>query len=197
MTARRRSASTRSAFSSKRRPKRYVEFRPSETEDIRYLWAAYRKGALDDLHPVFEEDLSQQDFEAAIHKVVSDNGWFAWTFIAEAGERGFLPIGVAFAWSRGRVIEMAHVVWFPWASPRNIWESSLNFYETMRKAVTDQMKEIDDPTRYFIVLEYARFEERRFFEKMCDRKVMRKVGHISGLYPDQTCVMFQTLSPVR
>ncbi len=108
-----------------------------------------------------------------------------------------MPVGVCFAWLRGRIIEIASIVWFSWSSDRNRWEAAVNFFDSMRKSVFDEEKDIVDPTRYFLVLEYAKFEDKRFFERMSDQKIMRKIGHIIDLYPDRNCVMFQTRSPVK
>lgn len=148
------------------------------------------------MHDIFVEDMDQQKFEGALVRVVAENSWAAWTLIAEVEGRGYMPVGVVFSWVRGRVIETAHIEWFPWASPRNIWEASLNFYDSVRKTVADMARDISDPLRYFIVLEFARFDDRAFFERLVDKKIMRKIGHVKGLYDGQTCVMFQTNSPV-
>ena len=119
-----------------------------------------------------------------------------WTFFAET-DKGIIPIGFCMAWTRGRIVEIADIVWFPWASKRNVWESALNFYDSLRKKEADTEREPTDPARYFVVLEYARFRDKRFFERMVDKKILRKVGHVNDLYPDEVSVLFQTRSPVR
>ena len=91
---------------------------------------------------------------------------------------------------------MGDMVWYPRASDRNTLESALNLFDTIRKQVFDTKKEVGDPLRYFTALEFSRIEDKRFFERIADRGVLRKVGHIVDLYANGPAVLFQTKSPV-
>lgn len=162
---------------------------------MKYLWAAYRKGALDEFHPAFSENLDAREFREVFAVILMENGWNDWILLTET-KRGFEPIGFITAWPRGRIIEIADMVWFPWASKRNIWESAFNFFDSMRKKVADEASDPKDPMRYFVVFEYARYRDKKFFERMVNKGVLKRVGHINDLYPAEPAVMFQTKSPV-
>lgn len=166
-----------------------------EEDSLKYIGAAWKKGSLDELHSVFLEEMTPQEFRIVFVEWLK-NFEAGWVFLAET-DKGIIPVGFCTAWVRGRIIEIADIVWFSWASRRNVWESAVNFYDSMRKKVFDDKHDPADPMRYFVVLEYAMFRDKRFFERMADRGIMRKIGHIHDIYPDEVSVMFQTKTPVR
>lgn len=163
-----------------------MEFRGIEDSDYRYFWAAYKKGAFREIEEI-PDDLGPQEFVDAFLDQIEARGLaHGWTFLAPS-TRGYEPVGFAWAWGRGRVIEIADMIWFPWASSRNIVESTANFMNSMRKIAPDPTR----PDDRFLVWEYARMKDKRFFEIMCRLGIMRRVGHIHGLYKEPA-VMFET-----
>ena len=166
---------------------RFVEFRGIEDSDYRHFWAAYRKGALKDIEEL-PDDLGPQEFIDAFLDQIERLGLsHGWTFLAPS-KSGYMPVGFAWAWSRGRVIEIADIIWFPWASSRNILESTANFMNSMRKMAPNPMK----PEQKFLIWEQARMKDKKFFETMCRLGIMRRVGHVHGLYSEGPAVMFET-----
>lgn len=147
---------------------------------IKYIWAAYRRGALNEFAPVFEtEGLKPQEFSEAFMAHVAANFQEAWVIETETTE-GFKPAGFIVAWTRGRVVEIAEMIWFSWATGRNVFEAVVHFMEQARR---DGL----------VVFEYARFEDKRFFERVCSLGVMRKIGHSHSLYPETRAVIFETV----
>lgn len=187
--------STKSSSGSSPRRKRYVEFRPFQPEDLKWIGAAWAKGALDDYDEIFRQEMSPQEFKETFIRHFEENFNAGWTFFA--GTEDIKPIGFAVAWMRGRVMEMGAFEWFPWASPRNILESSANFLDLTRKSVWDMERDVGDPLRYFTVLQFAHMKDNKFYTSLCKRGILRRVGHLTDFYPEAPCVLFQTKSPLR
>lgn len=161
-----------------------------EVSDYRHIWAAYRKGALSEIKEI-PQDLDPDAFVEAFVATIESRGLaHAWIFLAPS-IRGYEPVGFAWAWGRGRVIEMSDMVWFPWASSRNVLESTANFMNSVRKIAPDPKR----PDQRFLVWEFATMRDKRFFEMMCRLGIMRKVGHVHGLYEGEPAVMFETREP--
>lgn len=188
------SKSTKSSSASRGR-RRYVEFRLSEPDDLKYLWAAYRKGAFNHIHPVFLEDLSTQEFKDAMALYLEEGGFTPWTMVAETKD-GVRPVALLLGLVTERVINLAKLVPFPWASPRNVLESMSNALDTIRKQVYDESLEIDDPLRYVMAILFTDYRDKKFYEKIQDMGILRKVGHVYHMHPE-TNILFQTRSPVR
>ena len=178
-SASRKPASTRKTGLKKVLARR-IDIHPLDEEHIKYIWAAYRRGALKGFAESLEvEGLKPHDFAQAFLDHVAANFQEAWVLFAETRE-GFQPAGFIVAWTRGRVVEIAEMIWFPWATPRNVFEAVVHFMEGARK---DGL----------VVFEYARFEDKRFFERVSSLGVMRKIGHSHSLYPDRRAVIFETM----
>lgn len=141
---------------------------------MRYLWAAYKKGALAVMGEPFDGDeLRPADFEEAFLEHVGANfngGWVA--------EKDGTPLGLILGWVRGRVIEVGDMIWFPWASARNVYEAVVRYMDDMRGD--------------YVVLEFARLKDKKFFERVASHGIMRKVGHAHSIYPDGPAVIFET-----
>lgn len=128
--------------------------------------------------------------------VLAESGLTLWTFVGETKD-GVIPVGMAAGWTVGRVVSVSKMIAFPWASNRNIIESVANGFNTMRKRVFDEFLDIDDPNRYFLVLSFTEFRDKKFYEKIEDMKIIRKVGHVFDMQPDGTSILFQTRTPVK
>ena len=168
---------------------RDVEYRPSEAEDIKYMWAAYKKGGLEELN--FPEDLNVAEFKEMLAQTILEQGWFMWTLIVNK-----MPVGVVAGWVSGRQITMSVAMHFPWSSKRNRWESIVAFLDGLRKQAIDQSKDVNDPLRYPVILEFAHFKDKKFWERMADKGIMRRVGHVHYL-EEKPSVLFQARSPVK
>lgn len=90
---------------------------------MRWLWAAYLTGVWKDL---LTEGLSRDEFAVTVADLLGavDHDWI----FEVQGEKGLQPIGLVTADNRfaGHGIEV-HADWFPWASARNILESTVQF----------------------------------------------------------------------
>lgn len=147
---------------------RYPNVRKIDDDDTRYFWAMHRKEV--------DEAVTPEEFRLWFSdlKAQFDKGW-----IVEAPtSRGIMPVGSVFGVSTGHYFEASHVIWFPWATARNKLEATVSFFNKLRNEM--------------LILFHCPKEERRFFEKVSDHGVLRKVGHIHDLYDGEPAVQFQT-----
>lgn len=151
---------------------------------------------LKDIHAVFGETLDQQSFEAALGDLLEIQGWSIWMLETEVSKKGYMPVGFCTGWFLGNALVMSKGVFFRWASPRNIRDVLFHFFNEMRKTVIDEDREVSDPLRYMTVLQFAHFDDKKFYESMADHGILRKVGHLHDL-EEKPSVVFQTRSPVR
>lgn len=141
--------------------KRWVEFRPIEDEDIRYLWAAYKKNTFDGY---VKKDLTAKEFKIEITELMLNSYSGVYVCLANT-KQGFVPVGVIpvagiyLGWMIG------DVRWFPWASTRNIIESFVNFINEMKKEV--------------YLLGYCSDKDKDFFVYMAKHGIIRRVGSIN------------------
>lgn len=161
-----------------------VRFVATSEEDMKAYYKAYQMGSFDVLGAA--NDLSFDDFKVSFAYYLSANKCTSVTFkITKDGAE--LPIGVGIIWVRGRIIQNENLIWFPWATPRNILESCINYFDTFRNA-----KEKISGANYKI-LEFAMEQDVKFFDKLVQMGILEKVGKISGLYLDkQDCTLYTT-----
>lgn len=145
----------------------YREFQP---EDEKYFWAAYQKGALD-----IEPGMNKQQFHETLAAARDAADWFT---LFAGTSRGNIPVGAIRAMIGERMME-PHVVWFPWASPRNKLESIANF--------------LNESGRVWLVLVITRFAERAMYARLCEAGYLRHCGSIKGYYPDDDAAIYQTV----
>lgn len=162
--------------------KRNIEIRPIEQEDIKYAWAAYKKGSLKDIGGPFNDDgLSALQFKDVFELFVLKNSDAAWTVIANTKD-GRLPIGFVFGgWAPQEVFMIiVGIVWFSWASKRNVVEATVCFFNKIR--------------RQFKCMGFAVGEHKILYEVCCMHGVMRRVGtsYLSG----QPTAIFEVKSDV-
>lgn len=164
-----------------------------EASDFAYVGAAWKMRALDHLDPLFTEDMTPDEFRQAFTWWVHHNfGIFSlgadmkpevtgvgiWTILARSTRDREEPVGFILGWVRGRVIEIGGMVWFPWASRRNIIEGAVNFFAKMRHEAC--------------VLEHAEEKDRDFFNMICRHGVMRRVGTSHEIYPGAKALIYET-----
>ena len=142
-------------YSRPRALSRKPSFRDWEEGDIRYVWASYSLGGFEG---AFEADLSGLEFEEAFLDRVGE-GVGAFTLFAP--NKDDAPVGLMLvAGFDGNL--WPHVIWFPWASPRNKIEVVLRFLNDMRRDAK--------------LVVAAETKDRDFFVTMCRYGVMRRIG---------------------
>ena len=121
-----------------------------------------------------ERDLSPQDFlEEFIVKTSNADKIY---LIVGKTKRGEIPIGVLFFVERN-IVDL-HVEWFPWASSRNIIESSARVLQDLKKD-------------YNIVITIK--DNRDHFILLCRYGLLRSVGKIHNYYGTETGHVFQSV----
>ena len=139
---------------------RNITFRPIEAGDVKYAWAAYKLGKL----PTFPTDMSAPHFKDAFEMFVLCNTHAAWTVISSK------PIGFVFGyWAPGNAyMIIAEVVWFPWATKRNIIEGCMTFFNQIRKEIP--------------VMGFATDEHKGMYDVCCMHGIMSRAGtsHCTG-----------------
>jgi hypothetical protein len=155
-----------------------VRFGPTIKEDVCVYHKAYLLGSFDGI-PGFKElqqDLSLESFEQIFVDYVHANNLCSVTFYAFID--GFeIPIGIGMYWPRGRILQLADLIWFPWATKRSIYESSLGFFDNVRKT-----KFSEESQECYKILKFARIEDEKFFDRLVDLNVLVKVGKLDGIY---------------
>ena len=163
---------------------RKTHFRPTEKEDVQYAWAAYKSGMLESMGPPFDgEDMAPETFQAEFEAQLDVVYHAAWTLFAETGN-GYLPSGLVLGfWSHpdpnyGRFMNIGDMIWFPWASDRNKIEMAVRFFNDIRKEVP--------------MVEYAKMDDKRFFETIAKHGIMRRVGTMHNIYDGAPAAVFET-----
>jgi hypothetical protein len=154
-----------------------VDFRPIEALDMRWVFAAYKAGALTSMG--FADGLGVLEFKEAFEAHVLANYDAAWSLFAMT-TKGFVPVGIVFG-ARPAVAPymiVAGVVWFPWASNRNIIEALVNFFNVIRK--------------HYPLMLYALPEHRRAYEVCCMHSILHRVGTSHIVFPGKSAAVFET-----
>lgn len=164
---------------------RRLSFRPIENEDVRYAWAAYKKGSLAPMAGVFTETgMSAGQFREAFETTVLTRYHAAWTLFAES-VKGFLPVGFVFAFHShsdpvlSPFMIVGDIVWCPWATPRNRMESAVNFFNMIRHEIP--------------MVDYAHGDEnKKFMEMLARHGIMRRVGTTFNVVKGEGVAVFET-----
>ncbi len=155
--------------------KRKPSYRGIEEGDLRYLWAAYKRGAL--IGVGIPGYLTPDEFSSFVDKKVSASCHMAWAMLM-----GDKPVGFVFgAWSPSvkQVLEIVLVVWMPWASRRNIIESAVNFIREIRKE--------------YRCMGYALPEHRGLYEVAAKHGLVRRIGTSYNAIPGRPTAMFESI----
>ena len=151
--------------------KRGCEFRPFAQTDLKYLWAAYKRGAFDAVPEFAPPGLDAVGFsEAAIAFIEQfiGRGGEMYSLIGRT-EHGRIPVGMVILLLGGDFAE-PHVTWFPEASPRNRLELALAF--------------LVEQKRHHKLLIWVRQRDWKLFNHLCKYGVIRTVGKYRGYFPD-------------
>ena len=172
------SASKKSASTGKvkARPKlkrilrRGGHYRLVEERDARWLYAAYKKGTFKEI----ERDLTPQEF---IDRFI-DNTRLADKIYIVVGKtkRGEIPVGVVLLLEKNAVD--LHAEWLPWASDRNILESSVRIIHDLKKD-------------HNIVITIS--DKRDHFIHLCRYGLLRSVGKLYNYFDNETAHIFQSV----
>jgi hypothetical protein len=164
---------------------RKLDYRPIEQEDIKYLWAAYKKGALASMGAEWgDPTLNADDFTLSFKAEVMANYAAAWTLFAGT-PKGFLPVGVVLAFFShpnprfSPFMIVGDMIWFPWASRRNRVEAAVHFFSKVRK-------------EHALVTYAHGAETKRFFEMIAKHGVIQRIGTTFSVVSGQPVAMFET-----
>lgn len=167
--------------------KRKTSFAPMSEEHLPYMWAAYKTGALNKLHPTFELELTKEELPEALNAYMVANDLVGMTYFAEHKGK-MAAIGIGLFWQRGRVLQTENLIWFPWSSSRNVLETYINFL--------NQIRRMDHPETgmKYMVLEFAEEKDQKFFDHVSSYGVMRRVGTSHEVYPGAKSCIYETRS---
>ena len=157
--------------------RREVDYRPIENDDVKYAWAAYKKGGLAEMG--FEKDLSPEQFKEAFERAVVSNCHAAWILRATT-KNGLTPVGIVLgSWGPGgNYIVIVGMAWFPWVSKRNIVECMVGFLNKIRKEIPLQF--------------YALREHKKLYEVCAIHSIVRRIGTSYTAIPGTWCAVFET-----
>lgn len=172
---------TRPEWRLKKTLARHLAFRPIEDDDLPYVWAAYRGGALGDTFP---DGLNATEFKAEFEDLVVIRYDAAWTLFAET-KKGFIAVGVVLGfWPHhdAAAFMIADMfVWFPWSSTRNRVESAVNFINSIRSEIP--------------MLGFARLADKPFFEVIARHGIVRRIGKSENVFGDEQASVWETRTP--
>ena len=100
-----------------------------ETTDFRAFYLAYRRGKLNQLHPIFENEMRPQAFADNLTTLVVDYFDAAWTFFQDDK-----PIAMLFGRLMGDLCFIGSLTWVEDVSPRDKLAASVNFLVGQREA---------------------------------------------------------------
>lgn len=158
--------------------RRATDFRPIEDDDVRYIWVAYKKGALAGMG-FTDTSLEPDEFKAAFEMEIFNGYDAAWILFAVTS-KGFVPAGMVLGeWGpRKAFMEIVGACWFPWASKRNIIEAMVNFLNSIRKQI---------PLMFF-----ALHEHKKLYDVCAMHGIIRRIGTSYTAFPKQTAAVFET-----
>jgi hypothetical protein len=173
------SAQPLSKWRLKRTLKRSASYRPIEDDDVKYAWAAYKKGALSPMGGAFSKEMNADEFKRLFEAFVVANHHAAWTLVAPT-IRGRIPVGIVLAaWAPNAPYMIVNgACWFPWASRRNIIEASVAFFNGIRKEMS--------------LVFYALPEHKRAYEVCAMHGIIRRVGTSHVVFPGQQAAVYET-----
>lgn len=157
----------------KRTLRRKTAYRLVEPNDLRYLWAAYKRGSLDVLG--FAGNLLPDEFTRAIDERMTASSHMGWALLID--DR---PVGFVFAaWSPfNHFMEIVLVLWMPWASKRNIVESTISFISEIKKQAD--------------FIGYAIPEHKRLYEVAAMHGLVRRIGTSYNAIPGKAVAIFES-----
>jgi hypothetical protein len=169
-----------------------VRFSGTQTKDIGAYYKAFKEGSFDILDLAVAElrdnpKVGVQEFEILYSNYVNKNNLLSVSFFVYDKEKNEERlVGCCLFWPRGRVLQVSNMIWFPWASKREVYESSMNFFETFRKTIETVSG------RYYKILEFAEEKDSKFFDRLVSIGILERKCEIDGLYPDGNAILYVT-----
>lgn len=158
-------------------------FSLSDEDDMKYLWAGYKTGSFLALGDDFKESLTKEEFQENLETFVGANNLTPISFFSEDK-----IIGMGFFWTRGRIMETGHLLWFSWATPQDILECYISFVNYTRKQIHDSTNQT------FVVIEFAQEKDKMFFDVICKYGIMRRVGTSLEIYKGEKACIYESRS---
>ena len=145
---------------------------------MRWIWAAYSKGALASMGEQFKSgEMEPAEFKDAFGREVLENYSAGWTLFADDKRVG-LVLGFYPHPKVQTYMIVGDMIWFPWASPRIRIEAAVRFFSELRHTLP--------------FVEYAKFEYKRFFDVIAAHGIMRRVGTSQVIYPGEPTAIYET-----
>lgn len=127
--------------------------------------------------------MDAEAFREVFREYILKNYDAAWIFEAET-KSGYRPVGVFCGHILRKVLFVADVIWFPWASKRNKLETTLHFINEIRE--------------HLVVMEFAKQNDKKHWEHICKYGVMRRVGTVNDLAATgEPIALFQSRARVK
>jgi hypothetical protein len=170
-----------------------VRFCGTLDKDLQTYYKAYLCGSFTNLHAKElspDKDLSFDDFVIVFSAVVNANHLLSVSFFNKDADGLETIIGVGFYWQRANVLETSQHIWFPWATPRNIFESYVNFIDSIRRM---RHPELEDT---YSVIEFAAKKDEKFFNRFVQLGILQRVGEIKSFYSEgDSAICYATTRP--
>lgn len=172
MTAQNTSISKKSASDLKKQPKlkrtlrRNPVFREINSEDLRYLWAAYKLGELK-----LPENLEPKEFNETVLAILERNYDYGWAF-----ESNGKPVGFLFGSVTQGITFLSDAIWIK-ATPRNKIENIVNIFNSLRKVM-----------KFIFICDQ---QNKDFYVHVAKHGIIRRVGQINDI-SDYPMVQFES-----
>lgn len=168
-------------WSLKRVLSRDVEISGFEPGDLKWAWAAYKRGAFDD-HWGFAPDYTPEQFKENVIETMLRRYDAVWSISCQVPGRGMIPVGIATAFFPHKEVinfmVLDEMVWYPWASARNKVEAAAKFGVEVRK---------QHP-----VLAFVRYENRDFMAVLGKLGVAQRVGTSNQVFPGERAAVWES-----
>lgn len=152
-----RQASRKHKLKLSRALRRNCSFRDVVTDDLKYLWAAYKKGAFPE--HIFPQGMEVVEFNALVHSLISN---ISMVYMLE---RDGKPMGLVTANLVPPNRMEPHVDWFPWATNRNKLECAIKFLNEMRK-------------RGILLIVWSKKDATPFFTHIAKYGILHRIGKV-------------------
>lgn len=153
-----------------------ISFRPIEDDDIKYAGAAWKLGAFKG--PAFGDEMTPAEFRETFTNIVLSLG-AAWTVLADS-PKGQRPIGFVFGSLAGNTLTLTRIIPMPWSTPRQRLQGFVTWLNAIR--------------RQYLVFQFSKRSEQKFFVHMCKYAVMSRVGTVLEM-ADEPVALFQSRKP--
>lgn len=156
--------------------------RPTDADDVKYLYAAWRLGSTP--LQAIETENDPEAFTEAFGNHIAERFQTAFTMLATPPGKNTMPVGVVFGilpFHGQPVMWFGDFIWFPWASRRNKLEAAVHFLNQMRKQ--------------YCMIGFCEPEAIRFFEHICRYGVLRRAGTVFDMLEEGARGIFQTRKP--